>query len=456
MKSTKLTTKLSNLHLHAKHAKISSKKKFILLSFVLSIMFLSLVAVVYSQQTKYFFSLDQCRYIFREGSCTVDGKHCNANSYNYVSKLLNPKKDCLTPIEFNSGFTQADVDAKYSGDCEFVYKEGALVDIDAEAFDPDPEVGPAGKLVWTWFDPLDKYGKWQTKKGDAGRHDTKVKVSDGDLFDVRPFCIQVTKEVTKANSAPVLKAFDDVNVKQGDTVTLNPECSDPDKDEVVVKYSGWMTTPSKTADAKDVGGHTVTVTCSDPAGQKDAKTVKVTVNEVNHAPLITGRAVTVNEGDLVTLPVSAADGDGDKVAIEISDPVGNDRKWQTKKGDAGTYPVMVTANDGKTTTQKEFLVTVVATNRAPTLKVAADVTVNEGEMVTLRPVTSDADGDKVTVAYDGWMTTASKKTGYDDAGTYEVKVSATDGKSERVTHTVKVTVLNTNRPPKITKVYEHK
>ncbi|MBI5398526.1 hypothetical protein HZB03_03610, partial [Candidatus Woesearchaeota archaeon] len=157
----------------------------------------------------------------------------------------------------------------------------------------------------------------------------------------------------------------------------------------------------------------------------------------------------------VTLPVGVADGDGDKVTIEISEPVGTDRKWQTKKGDAGVYPVTVTANDGKTTTQKEFLVTVVATNRAPTLKLTADVTVNEGETVTLKPVTSDSDGDKVTVSYSGWMTTASKKTGYDDAGTYEVTVSATDGKSEPVSRTVKVTVLNTNRPPKITKVYVH-
>lgn len=431
--------------------KFSSKKKFLILSAVLAVLFLALAAVTYSQQTKYFFSLDQCRYIFKEGSCVVTGEHCKSNSYDYLSKALNPKQDCLTPITFNPGFTQKDVDATYSGECEFSYKEGSLVDIDAEAFDPDADVGPAGKLVWTWYDPLDKYGKWQTKKGDAGRHGTKVKVSDGELFDVRPFCIQVLK----ANGAPVLAALADVHVKEGDTVTLSPECSDPDNDKVTVKYSGWMTESSKTTAAGDVGSHTVTVTCSDPDGEKNAKTVKVTVGEVNRAPLITGSAVTVNEGELVTLPVSITDSDGDKVTVEISEPVGNDRKWQTKKGDAGTYPITVTATDSKATTKKEFVVTVVETNSAPTLTVA-DVTVHEGETVVLNASTEDADGDQVIVAYGGWMNTASKKTGFEDAGTYEVTVSATDKKSKPLSRNVKVTVLNTNRPPKITKVYEHK
>jgi hypothetical protein len=429
---------------------MSSKKKFVVLSVVLSVMFLSLVAVAYSWQTKYFFSLDQCRYIFKEGSCVVDVKHCNTNSYNYVPKILNPKTDCISEIEFNPGFTQADIDATYTGTCEFTYKEGELVDIDAEAFDPDPLIDPAGKLIWTWYAPLDQYGKWQTVKGDAGRHDTKVKVSDGELYDVRPFCI----EILKSNKAPILAALKDVTVKKGDTVVLSPECSDPDNDKVTITYSGWMTAGSKKTTAADVGTNTVTVTCSDPYGGKDSQTVKVTVTDVNHAPLITGNSVTVDEGELVTLPVTVTDSDGDQVTVTISDPVGNDKKWQTAKGDAGSYPVTVTADDGKTTSEKEIMVTVVSTNRLPTLKVS-DVTVHEGETVSLNPVVTDADGDKTTVTYSGWMTSNTKKTGYEDAGVYDVTVSVTDGKSDPVSKKIKVTVLNTNRPPKITRVYEH-
>jgi hypothetical protein len=429
----------------------SSKKKFVILSVVLSVMFLSLVAVAYSWQTKYFFTLDQCRYIFKEGSCVVDVKHCNTNTYNYVPKILNPKTDCLSEIEFNPGFTQADIDATYTGStCEFTYTEGELVDIDAEAFDPDPNIGPAGKLLWTWYAPLDQYGKWQTKKGDAGRHDTKVKVSDGELYDVRPFCI----EILKSNKNPVLAALDDVTVKKGDTVVLSPACSDPDGDKTTITYSGWMTASTKKTVAADVGTHTVTVRCSDGYGGVDTEDVKVTVTDVNHAPLITGNAVTVDEGELVSLPVTVTDSDGDQVTVKISDPVGDDKKWQTKKGDAGEYTVTVTADDGKTTSEKDIKVTVLSTNRAPTLKIS-DVTVHEGETVSLNPVVTDADGDKTTVTYSGWMTSSTKKTGYDDAGVYDVTVTVTDGNSDPVSKKIKVTVLNTNRPPKITRVYEH-
>ncbi|MBU0461299.1 MAG: hypothetical protein KJ574_01800, partial [Nanoarchaeota archaeon] len=89
---------------------------------------------------------------------------------------------------------------------------------------------------------------------------------------------------------------------------------------------------------------------------------------------------------------------------------------------------------------------------APVLSKIADVTVYEGETVKLEPTATDAENDKLTYKYSGWMTSSSKKTGYDDAGEYDVTVTASDGE-ETDSQKVKVTVLNKNRHPRITAVY---
>lgn len=424
---------------------------------LLSIVLLGMAAVlVHSFQTKYYFSRDECRYIFKQGSCVVADEHCNLNSYNYVKKVLDPRTDCVSQITFNEGFAEEDIEEFDStedlevvdGECPFVVVESDYLKIRPEAVDPDPEIGPAGKLVWTFFQPLDDEGGWQTVTGDAGRHNTKVQVSDGEYSDTKAFCI----EVLASNHAPVLEAIEDILVAEGETVSIDASCADEDGDDVTITYSGWMDSDEKRAGFGDEGEHTVTVKCTDTEGASDTERVTVTVTDVNRAPTLRVSDITVKEGELVELDVDVADIDGDDVTTEISDPVGDDGVWQTEVGDAGKYSVTVTVSDGEDTVSKTVTVTVVAVNVGPTFSDMSDVTVYEGQTVRLNPVVSDEDGDDVTVEYSGWMTSATKKTDYDDAGVYDVVVTVSDGKEE-VKQNVKVTVLNRNRPPKITAVY---
>ncbi|MBU0461782.1 MAG: hypothetical protein KJ574_04310, partial [Nanoarchaeota archaeon] len=195
---------------------------------VLSLIIFAAVAtvLVYSFETKYFFSRNECRYIFKQGSCVVADEHCNLNSYNYVKKILDPRKDCVSEIAFNPGFEEEDLTAfdypetaeatsvSQNGECPFVVMEADFVKIRPEAIDPDPDIGPAGKLIWTFFTPLNQKGEWQTKKGDAGIHNTKVTVSDGQYNDTKLFCI----EVQATNHAPVIQKIADILAKEGDTV----------------------------------------------------------------------------------------------------------------------------------------------------------------------------------------------------------------------------------------------
>jgi hypothetical protein len=55
------------------------------------------------------------------------------------------------------------------------------------------------------------------------------------------------------------------------------------------------------------------------------------------------------------------------------------------------------------------------------------IVVNEAEEVVIEPDAVDPDGDEVTYSYSGWMDTDRYMTDYDTAGTYKVKIIASDG-----------------------------
>ena len=163
--------------------------------------------------------------------------------------------------------------------------------------------------------------------------------------------------------------------------------------------------------------------------------------------------ITVNEGELVVLKPESEDPDADTILYTFSEPLDKDGRWQTKKGDAGNYEITITASDGELTDTQKILLVVESVNKPPVLKLIADITVNEGETVSFKPVATDPDGDKITITYSGWMTEASYTTNYDDAGTHIVTVTASDGK-ESASQDVIVTVNNMNRPPKIVKIVQ--
>lgn len=158
-------------------------------------------------------------------------------------------------------------------------------------------------------------------------------------------------------------------------------------------------------------------------------------------------AKTVYEGELVSFPnLKAVDPDGDPVTYKFSAPLDENGKWQTKKGDAGTHTTTITASDGKMETSINVLVIVKRKNTPPVMKKINNMEVYEGEAVSFNPAVTDADGDDIVTTYSGWMTSSSYKTTYNDAGTYTVTITASDG-TESVSQDVNVSVKNVNRAP---------
>ncbi|MEM4282592.1 MAG: Ig-like domain-containing protein [Candidatus Woesearchaeota archaeon] len=163
----------------------------------------------------------------------------------------------------------------------------------------------------------------------------------------------------------------------------------------------------------------------------------------------------VTEGELVSFPnLKATDPEGNNLTYSFSAPLSENGTWQTKKGDAGEYLVNISVSDGVNVVTQTVKIIVKHANRAPVIQLAEDIIrVKEGEKVIISPEIIDPDGDNVTVSYSGWMKTNSYETTFNDAGSYNVTITATDGK-EATTKTVKIIVENVNRPPVIAPIQD--
>ncbi len=320
------------------------------------------------------------------------------------------------------------------------FTEGDLVSLKVKALDPDND-----QLIVTYSSPLNSSGEWHTTVGDAGTYRVRVTVSDGKSTTSRGVVIIVEPK----NKPPVIEMADEITVHEGETIVLKPNVTDPEGDNVTITYSGFMDSDTYTTDYKDAGSYMETITASDGKNTV-TKSVRINILNKDRAPVIfINEPITVTETEAVKLNPRVTDPDGDNVNVSFSGVVNSKGEWNTSIGDAGTYKAVITASDGQMTTTKDVKIIVEPLNRAPVIQRMKDITVYEGDTIKIRPVIIDPDGDNFTVTYSGWMNSSTYTTNYNDAGTYIVKITATDTKGASSTQEVKITVLNKNRPPEI-------
>ena len=99
-----------------------------------------------------------------------------------------------------------------------------------------------------------------------------------------------------------------------------------------------------------------------------------------------------------------------------------------------------------------FECTDMSKNKAPKVNVRKTILVDEGEPVRLEGKCIDAEGDEVSLTYEGWMTSSLKETSYSDAGEYKVNVKCEDEWGQSSETIVNIKVNDVNRPPKIISV----
>jgi len=346
-------------------------------------------------------------------------------------------------------------------------KEGENISFYVDAFDPDLD-----ELSFLWFVDEKKVSEGKnfvlsTGFKDEGKKTVEVVVNDGKNIVQKKWRISV-KDV---NRKPTLKVSPEkLKVKEGDLVKLTVKAFDPDDDPLEIdieepfdKNFEWQT------DYDDAGNYTIMIKVSDG---KDSvkKFVHIEVEDVNRKPVFKDvPKLNVVEGGLVTLDLNAyvSDPDGDEITLHAEklpdgaefingiliykpgfDTIvhgGGLLGWKNKT----QKKIVVYASDGKDKTKKRIYVDVFDKNRPPTIESIDDIWIKEGDEVRIKPKVSDPDDDELKITFSTPLDeNGIWQTDYDDAGTYLVRITVSDG-IDSTSLQFNISVENVNRPPEI-------
>jgi len=181
-------------------------------------------------------------------------------------------------------------------------------------------------------------------------------------------------------------------------------------------------------------------------------------NPQNSAPVLAPIGnKSANENSSLQFTVTATDADLDLITYSVSGlPAGASFNaatgvfsWTPTYSQAGTYNFTFTASDGNGGTDSETItITVNNVNRAPVLAAIGNKAVNEGVSLRFNVSATDPDGDALTYSVLGLPNgatflgqTFSWAPAYNQAGTYSLTFTASDGKLAD-SKTIVITVNN--------------
>ena len=198
-----------------------------------------------------------------------------------------------------------------------------------------------------------------------------------------------------------------------------------------------------------------------------SRSVSVAATVVNRPPVLAPVGDRqVWEGKTLTFELVASDADGDVLSYGVESQPGGSTlverlfQWTPVRGEAGTYEVTFTVEDGQGGTDRETItITVEETNQAPVLSPIGDQQVEEGETLRVELVASDADGDELSFQVEGQPEGASLSENifawapmHEQAGGYEVTFTVADGQGGTDRETITITVGETNRAPVLAEI----
>ena len=238
-----------------------------------------------------------------------------------------------------------------------------------QAYDPDND-----GLTYDYTSPIESNGEWQTTYGDIGEYTITVTVSDGSLSDSKDVLILVNKREESPSFESYTPEEGSVGVSENSNIEFIVSATDLNDDEL--KYSWKLDGLVVSSDTKyvynpeydDAGGHFLLVTVSDGTSEIENEWV-INVDNVNRRPtLVVMEDINVRETETVVITPEGSDFDGDELSYTISDPVGDDREWETSYDDAGEYHVVISASDGIDSDSITVRVVVENVNRAPVIE----------------------------------------------------------------------------------------
>ncbi len=354
-------------------------------------------------------------------------------------------------------------------------KEGQLLLASFSAVDPNGDAltySATGLPTGASLDAATGAFSWTPTSGQAGTYMVTLAATDPGGLSASA---TVTIVIDAVNRPPMIDAIADVAVGVGNVLTITAHATDPNGDPLTYSADAAGPLPAGasldasigvmtwTPTADQVGTHTIAIAASD--GQLTAlASFVVTVTAANRPPVIVSPGDrTINASQLLTLTIDATDPDGDPVTLTVSPlPTGasfvdttRTLSWRPVTGQAGVYPLTITASDGKLSTTASFRLTVLAVNRPPVINAIADATASEGRPLTIAISVSDPDGDPVTLSistlpvgalFNAALRTLTWTPTFGQAGTYPITITASDGTASSMS-SFTITVTHTNRPP---------
>ena len=354
---------------------------------------------------------------------------------------------------------------------DFEPKESSLTidDSDSVKFKVDVSDPNKDELTYKWSlnDEIVSNNKeflFETDYQDAGEYKINIVISDG-IFDVSK---EWTVNVNNINVENILENIEDVTVLEGEKASL--ELPDFGKFKLAYSISNpignnniWET------GFDDAGDYTVNVT-AEGKGFKGEKEVKITVKNKDRPPKFVGlKNVNVKENEELIIQLEAVDPDNDDIIFSVEDIPENAKLEGSlftfnpgydfvQKNNAFDYVldkfrllgrslnIAFVAQSDDLVERKNIKIWVKDVNRPFVLEDIEDIEVDEGQEIFIDPKYNDPDNDKVLFSYEGFMSTNKKKTGFDDAGEYVVKIIATDDHFTE-TRFINIKVNNVNRKP---------
>jgi hypothetical protein len=234
---------------------------------------------------------------------------------------------------------------------------------------------------------------------------------------------------------------------EGDLLKIPIKAVDLDGDSLKYKFDRpfndqglWLT------EIGDEGQYLIKVTVTDGL-VSTSEFVLVDVKRANRSPTIEcPNTITVQETETVTIDCNVYDEEGDAVIVGY-DGWMRTSTYKTNYGDAGEYSVIVRARDQNHETTKKIDIIVEKKNRAPVISELGTQEVMETTQINVIPEVYDPDGDNITLYFSAPL---SEDGSYDpqfgDRGTYNVVVTASDGKAN-VSSEFELIVLKKNRAP---------
>jgi len=254
-----------------------------------------------------------------------------------------------------------------------IVQETDLISLAPKADDPDKDT----TLTFTFTSPLNEEGEWQTTYGDAGQYTVTVTASDGESTTSKDVLIIINKK----EETPVIDIAKPIEgalaIDETEAIEFSAAASDLNKDPLMYGWkldgvdAGNEDKYTYTTTYDDAGTHTVKVDVSDGTSSA-SKIWSVNVRNVNRKPNLEKiNDIEAKETDNIVITAFATDDDKDTITYSINEKnfkqEDNAFTWRTDYDSAGEYKVVVSASDGKDTTEQEVSINVKNVNRPPVI-----------------------------------------------------------------------------------------